>query len=70
MEEMAAISHIRNRKEAKTRENVEHISQKCLTQSGDVCKESFIRLLRCGLKLKLNILFCKMILNCFDQYFQ
>ena len=47
---MAAISHIRNRKEAKSRENVETILQKCLTPSGEVCKNSFLRLLRNDLK--------------------
>ena len=43
---MAALSHIKNRKEAKARENIEQIIQKCANPSGDVCKNTFIGLLR------------------------
>ena len=44
---MAALSHIRNRKEAKTRENVDQIMQKCtLPSSGEISKNLFINLLR------------------------
>ena len=54
---MAAISHIRNRKEAKSRENVETILQKCLTSTGEVCKNSFLRLLRNDLKCLYYVFF-------------
>ena len=43
---MAALSHIKNRKEAKSRENIEQIIQKCANPSGDVCRNTFIGLLR------------------------
>ena len=43
---MAALSHIKNRKEAKARENIEQIIQKCANSSGDVSRKKFIELLR------------------------
>ena len=59
---MAALSHIKNRKEAKIRENIEQvfinhkfisfdqllsqIMHKCLTQNGEISKTSFLELLR------------------------
>ena len=43
---MAALSHIKNRKEAKARENIEQIIHKCANPGGDVCRNTFIGLLR------------------------
>ena len=52
---MAALSHIKNRKEAKARENIEQIIQKCANPSGDVCKTKFIGLVQLDPKEQLKL---------------